>query len=395
MNTSSHFLLGLLFVGALSVLGYFTLFLSDFTLFGEVHRLTVHFPDANGLREGDSVLVAGVRWGKVATITYDPETTDPKKRITVLLSLDKQVILHVDHEFMIEDATLLGGKNLTIDPGSADAAVVELDAILFGEVQLNVVEAAGKLISNNGEALTETIATLRNMIKDVEEGRGGLGKIVSDQAFADDLSRLIGDAANTATNMEKITAEVEHGQGTLGRLIMQDEMYVLLQELGRDFDSLLEEATSVVTDVRDGKGLIGAALNDEEMSENTKAGIRNLREIIEGLNRGEGTIGVLLKQDQIALDIRTVMKRLAEGEGSLGRLFAEDELYENFRIASSDLRDVVAQVRDGRGTVGKLIMEEGLYTELLKAVGLLTRSLEEYREAAPISSMTSVIFGAF
>jgi len=59
------------------------------------------------------------------------------------------------------------------------------------------------------------------------------------------------------------------------------------------------------------------------------------------------------------------------------------------------LADVVGTVRDGRGTVGKLIMEEQLYYEIVKAVGLLTRSLEEFREAAPIGTFTNVIFGAF
>jgi len=34
MNSQRTFLLGLLFLGALGILGYYTLFLTDFTLFG-------------------------------------------------------------------------------------------------------------------------------------------------------------------------------------------------------------------------------------------------------------------------------------------------------------------------------------------------------------------------
>ena len=36
-----------------------------------------------------------------------------------------------------------------------------------------------------------------------------------------------------------------------------------------------------------------------------------------------------------------------------------------------------------------------LYDEALVAVKLLTRSLEDYREAAPVSAFTGVLFGAF
>jgi phospholipid/cholesterol/gamma-HCH transport system substrate-binding protein len=394
MNTSNHFLLGLLFIAALTLLGYFTLFLSDFTLFGEVQQLTVHFPTANGLREGDSVLVAGVRWGKVTTITYDPKTLDPAKRITTLLSLDEPVTLHEGHQIMIEDATLLGGKNLTIDPGAADAPIVPADAVLLGSVQLNVVEAAGELITKNGDAVTETIATLREL-DGVERGRGTVGKLFSDEELADDVERAVKGAADSMDSLREISGRLERGEGALGQLIVKDEIYTRLQEVGQSLQTLLDEANATVADMRAGRGLAGALLIDEALSKNAKEGMEDLRKIIGDLNSGQGSLGKLLKEDSIAVDLQTVMDRLARGEGTVGRLLAEDEVYENVRVVSSDLRDIVAQVRDGRGTIGKLIMEEGMYTELLKAVGLLTRSLEEYREAAPISTMTNVIFGAF
>jgi hypothetical protein len=40
-------------------------------------------------------------------------------------------------------------------------------------------------------------------------------------------------------------------------------------------------------------------------------------------------------------------------------------------------------------------MRDDLYIEVERALGLITRSLEEYREAAPITTMTSVLFSAF
>ena len=48
MTSQRSFLLGLLFLGALGILGYYTLFLTDFTLFGERHPITVHFAEAGG-----------------------------------------------------------------------------------------------------------------------------------------------------------------------------------------------------------------------------------------------------------------------------------------------------------------------------------------------------------
>ena len=59
------------------------------------------------------------------------------------------------------------------------------------------------------------------------------------------------------------------------------------------------------------------------------------------------------------------------------------------------LATVAAQVRDGEGSLGKLVMDDELYAQALSSVQLITRSLEDFREAAPITTFTSVLFGAF
>jgi ABC-type transporter Mla subunit MlaD len=47
--------------------------MTDFALFKKSHRVVVHFPEANGLRTGDAVLVAGIRQGRVQrAAAYDP-----------------------------------------------------------------------------------------------------------------------------------------------------------------------------------------------------------------------------------------------------------------------------------------------------------------------------------
>ena len=40
-------------------------------------------------------------------------------------------------------------------------------------------------------------------------------------------------------------------------------------------------------------------------------------------------------------------------------------------------------------------MDKGLYEEVQRALAILTRTLEEYREAAPITTFTSVLFSGF
>ena len=77
----------------------------------------MNFPEARGLRQGDSVLVAGMRVGRVRTLEFYPNRPRDQ-RIHVTLKLDQEIPLREDYEILIEDATLLGGRNVTIEPGA-------------------------------------------------------------------------------------------------------------------------------------------------------------------------------------------------------------------------------------------------------------------------------------
>jgi phospholipid/cholesterol/gamma-HCH transport system substrate-binding protein len=396
MNSSNHFVLGLFCIGVMGLLGFFTMGASDFTLFGDVQEIVVQFPEADGLREGDSVLIAGVRWGKVTTITYDPSEADYDRRITIGLSLDEPVEIREGHLFEIRDATLLGGKRLTIDPGPAGGSALDTTTTVFqGSVQLNVVEAAGELITSNSASITEAIDGIRDLVTGVQAGTGTVGKIFVDEEFATEVDRTVSGFADAGENLASLTDSLKRGEGTLGKLFTSDEMYVSLKKVSVDLQDLLAEANGAIADARAGKGTLGMLLTDEEVSSDVKEAMNSLRDIVGRANRGEGSLGKFLVEDSIATNIDTVIQRWVNGEGTLGALMAKDDVYESVDRITSDLADVVSTVREGRGTVGKLIMEEELYFELVKAVGLLTRSLEEYREAAPVSTMADVIFGAF
>jgi hypothetical protein len=41
------------------------------------------------------------------------------------------------------------------------------------------------------------------------------------------------------------------------------------------------------------------------------------------------------------------------------------------------------------------VFSSDLYDQVARALDIVTRALEEYRESAPITTFTSVLFGAF
>ena len=133
MNPGRQLVLGIFIVGALSLLAYYTLFLKEFSLFHEQEQITITFDEARGLRAGDAVLVAGVRWGRVASVEYD-SNAQIDQRITVTATLTQPVELREDGWFRIEDSTLLGGRVLSINPGTPGIATFPAGTLYHGEV---------------------------------------------------------------------------------------------------------------------------------------------------------------------------------------------------------------------------------------------------------------------
>lgn len=392
MNKTRLTVLGLLFILASSVLAFYTLFLTDFDPFGKSTLLTVQFPEARGLREGDAVLVAGMRVGRVGTLEFFPDRPRDQ-RILVTLKLERDVPLREDYIVVIEDATLLGGRNVAIEPGSVDLPAISPapGEPLRGELDKNPLEAlssVGAVIEENRAAIRNVVDNLEEVTRLAREGQGVLGRLLADDELGENAANFLRDMELVAADVRAATSALSDGKGVLGRLFYDEG-------LGEDLAQAILNLEDVTSSLNQGEGTLGRLLRDEEMSDNLASTIASAREIADKINRGEGTFGSLVNDATIADDLGRVLHGLAEGQGSMGLLLTSDELYVDAKVLFENLSAVSAHVRSGQGTLGKLVMNEELYDEALIAVSLLTRSLEDFREAAPTSTITSVLFGAF
>ncbi len=389
MHTNRHVLLGIFFVSIIALLAWFTLFKTDFSLLNDREVRVVRFAEAGGLRRGDSVLVAGMRWGRVDSLDLNLEQeADPSERVVVELSLDRPVDLYVDHAIRIESATVLGGMQLSIEPGTPQGDPIEKDAKLNGEVVPDVLKALGGVVSDNRETLTNMIAGLEEIVGEVRGGEGILSRLLYDETLGKDLSETVNSLNETFSNLTAISADLRDGKGTLGRLLKDDELY-------RSIQTLATEITEVVDDVREGKGTVGALLYDESLAGDFRSGVADLSDIVQRINAGEGTLGLLIRDDKIGQNLERITTDLAEGRGTLGKLLSDEEIYTNLRVISEDLSVASAALREGRGTMSRLLYEDELYSEMERALHTLTGTLEEAREAAPINTFLSTLFLGF
>jgi phospholipid/cholesterol/gamma-HCH transport system substrate-binding protein len=396
MSGAKQLILGLFFIVAIGMLAVYTLFLTDMDLFGTPTRIEAQFPEAHGLRDGDPVMVSGMRLGRVKSIVYDPQAA-ADRRIHVVMHLTMPLEIRAGHSVLIEETTLLGGRNINIDPGPAGAAAVDLASYgpLRGTIAPNPMEAlkdAGAVIAENRERLGNVMDNLATITDEVRKGKGPIGRLFQDEALAVSLTAGVNDFAGTMKEARETFADIRAGKGTLGSLLNDEQMYESLKQSVDNFAALS-------SDLRSGQGVFGKLVYDQEFADRLAGeldqAVRNVRLLSEDLQGGKGTLGLLLKDETFARDIMRISSELADQRGTIGKMIFTSDLYDKLIAISDDVRTVVGAVREKQGSLGELIMNKELYNEVLTAVRLLNRSLEDYREAAPVSTFTSVFFGAF
>ena len=173
---------------------------------------------------------------------------------------------------------------------------------------------------------------------------------------------VLDDFKVTMSSIRQIAARLAAGEGTLGKLINDDAVYADVRRIAANLGDVSDKLAQ-------GEGTLGKLVNDGQLYADAQAVAANLKDVSGRLAQGEGTLGQLLSADgQASADLgatlaafRKISESIARGEGSLGKLLADDELYLQFE----------ALLREGRATV------------------------DDMRETSPVTTFTSIFFGAF
>src|SRR5688572_10396568 len=342
MNQQRQILLGVFFLVALSILAFYTLFLTDIHLFSKPILMTVYFPEANNLREGDPVQLLGARIGRVKEVAPNV-TAEARKRIRTVLSLDREVELLEDAVISIRETSLLGGRNVFIYPGTFGGPVlVPLeDGAFFGEVFKNPFASLGDigiLLSENRAAINGFLTNLDALTTDLRAGKGLLGRLFANEEMGSDAEVLVSSTKELAGNLRDASTQLKNGQGLLGALFYDEAMKAKLADT-------LDNLHGLSTDLRGQQGALGALIYDPALQERLISAIDDIASFVAKLDQGEWALPMLMTdkafKDQLTAlvtdlqvtlaDVRTIAADTRSGKGTLGRLMTEDELYVDLR----------------------------------------------------------------
>ena len=105
--------------------------------------------------------------------------------------------------------------------------------------------------------------------------------------------------------------------------------------------------------------------------------VDDLRQITGGMARGEGTMGALLRDDQLYVrmlgatdELNKLLVQVNRGEGALSRMIYDPELYHRMVSAAARVDSLGGLMLNGRGSLSQLLRSDSLYRSL---VGMTAR----------------------
>ncbi len=70
-------------------------------------------------------------------------------------------------------------------------------------------------------------------------------------------------------------------------------------------------------------------------------------------------------------------------------------MYTDLSLTLSNFRTMSDHLAAGQGSLGKLLADEALYDEVLSLVSEGRAAIDDLRETSPITTFSSIFFGAF
>ena len=175
--------------------------------------ITVEFNNAGGLIQGAQTLYAGVLVGKVNSIKLNPQSAG----VDVEIYLFEGVEIRKDANFLIKQSGLLGDQHIVIVPRSKDAPLVKAGDRVRGIDPFDFSEAANQI----GEAIKKLNAAMDKLAADVLNPE-------TIQNLKQGIKNLASLAQKLESNSEHLNAifkDIQQGQGTIGKLLTDDQLF--------------------------------------------------------------------------------------------------------------------------------------------------------------------------
>lgn len=259
-------------------------FLKGKDIFSKQRTFYAVYPQVSGLVESAPVLINGLKIGQVNSIYLHPDNSG---RIVVKFLVETDYKLPINTVAKIVNTDLIGSKAIELKIGNKPILLKESDT-LISEIQISFQEIVNKKLAQidsiftnignilgpeNQEHISKSLASLTIVLKNLESTSYQLN-----QLMADEKTRL----ANIIENLESISKNLKNNNQKLNTIFT-------------NFSSISD--TLAKSEIKSTIANINSTTS-------------NLSAVLSKINKGEGSLGLLVNDDSLYNHISTTSLQL-------------------------------------------------------------------------------------
>ncbi len=262
-------------------------------LFSDTFEMYAEFANIAGLQDGAKVRVAGMDAGEVESIHVPPGPSAPF-RVKLRVREDLHPLIRIDSVATIQTDGLVGNKFVQVDAGTEQAQVVPPGGTVHSREPFDL-SAMLQRMNETVDLVTATIQDLKNGLDEA------LGSVTDTAKLAQGLINDLGTEATTimasaervSRDLSVIVRNAREGKGTVGKFLTDDAMYASARNLVADAERAVAnlreasaEARAAVADFRGEDGpMSGIAGGLQQTLASAKDAMADLAENTEALKR--------------------------------------------------------------------------------------------------------------
>lgn len=286
-------------VGAFVVLGLLLFAVGLFLigdrrmLFSDTFEVYAEFSRIAGLENGAIVRVAGMNAGEVNAI-HLPASPSAKFRVRLRVREDLRQLIRLDSVASIQNDGLVGNKFVQVESGTDGSPAVPEG----GTIQSREPFDLAHMFQRMNETIDLVTTTITDVKAGVDEALGAISATATDaQAVVADigaeLTSVTASANRVAADVQALVAGVREGRGSVGKLMTDDAFYERLKAIAGEAEQTVgnlreasESAKRAIDDFRGEKGPVrGVAADLQQSLAAARETLNDLAETTEALKR--------------------------------------------------------------------------------------------------------------
>jgi phospholipid/cholesterol/gamma-HCH transport system substrate-binding protein len=265
-------------------------FLKGSNLFSDSRTFHVTYTNVEGLTSSAPVTINGLIVGKIQGIKF----VDEKGDILVTFSVDSDFKFSKNSIARIYSSSLIGGKSIAIIPDYSSKNYAESNDYLKGEIELGMLESVTGGLKPLEEKVMKALSGMDTLLTNLNSILDDTAKENLKGAIANlnqTMYSFKGASANLnsilATNKDKLNATFSNLEVTSENFALFSDSLAKIKtgKMINELEGVLSGFNSIVTKIEAGEGSIGKLLKDDQLYNNLEGASKELELLLEDMKQ--------------------------------------------------------------------------------------------------------------